>query len=119
MRPIEDSQRGVGEIFNNGMSARDPSMTIVDHVGDTKGYSGLISTSKRRFVADGFALAQKKDGWTYVIKDNGEGTAVKYTRKLWHLFFEREVVFDRIEPEQIVGAFTRDNTWIPNPNYGG
>lgn len=87
--------RAPAEIFEDGMTARDPSMSLREHLG---GGNGLISTSRSKAVAHGFALQRR--GWIYEI-DNIGGTRVKYSWRDWELMGEREVTFTRIEPSQI------------------
>ncbi len=105
--------RAAAEIFEGGMTARNPAMSIEEHLA---GGNGLIATSKSKFVANGFAVQNK--GLTYVIDDVG-GTAVQYPKNFKFMKGEQEVVFSRIEPTQIRGAYTSKGEWIPNPNYRG
>jgi len=105
--------RAVGEIFENGMLARNPAMSVEEHLA---GGNGLIVTLKSKFVADGFAIQNK--GVTYVIDDVG-GIRVKYPRHFRHLAGEREVVFRQIDPSRIRGAYTSTGEWFPNSNYLG
>jgi len=53
----------------------------------------------------------------YVIDDVG-GTPVQYGPGFRHLAGEQEVVFTRIEPTMIRGAYTFDGTFIPNSFHG-
>jgi hypothetical protein len=88
-------------------------MSIEEHLA---GGNGLIATLKDKFVANGFAVQNK--GLTYVIDDVG-GTAVEYPKNFKFMKGEQEVVFTRIEPSRIRGAYTLKGEWIPNPNYRG
>ena len=105
--------RAAAEIFEDGMTARNPAMSIEEHLA---GGNGLIGTSKSKFVANGFAVQNK--GLIYVIDDVG-GSAVKYPKNFNFLKGEQELFFTRIEPTQIRGAYTLKGEWIPNPNYRG
>jgi hypothetical protein len=105
--------RALAEIFEGGMSARNPAMSLAEHLA---GGNGFISATNSRFVANGFAV--QNGGFVYVIDDVGQGTAVSYGPGFRHLIGEQEVVFTRIEPSQIRGAFGLDGSWFPNPNYG-
>lgn len=96
----------------NGMSARDPSMEIGEHLS---GGSGLIATSRSKFVADGFAIQNR--GFTYQIRDPGTGQRVRYGVRFSHLRGERETVFTSIDGADILGAIDLEGNWIPNPNY--
>lgn len=104
--------RSTTDLFDNGMTARDPSMSLDEHLA---GGNGLIGTSRSKFVADGFAVQNK--GVTYVIDDLSVGVRVNYSSKFWYLSGEQEVTFTRIDPTQIRGAITPTGTWIQNPNY--
>lgn len=104
--------RKTSDIFVNGMTARNPGMSLEDHLA---GGNGLIATSRSKGAAEGFAIQHR--GPIYEI-DNIGGTTVKYPRKFWYLRAEREVTFTRIEPSQIRGAHMPNRgAWIPNPNY--
>ncbi|MEV0591799.1 scabin-related ADP-ribosyltransferase [Nonomuraea cavernae] len=109
--------RRTARIFENGMTARSPEMSIEEHM---TGGNGLIAASESKSVARGFAIKHK--GFIYEIDDWGNGTPVKYTGRVKHLLPEQETVFTKIEPEQIRGAwklgrYDNPDTWIPNPNY--
>jgi Pertussis toxin, subunit 1 len=102
------------EIFENGITARNPAMSLEEHLA---GGNGFISASKSKFVANGFAVQNK--GLVYVIDDVGNGTKVVYPKNFKFMSGEQEVLFTRIEPSQIRGAFTPKGEWIPNPGYVG
>ncbi|MGP3920122.1 scabin-related ADP-ribosyltransferase [Nonomuraea sp. 10N515B] len=110
--------RTLNRIFENGMTARNPDMSIEDHLS---GENGLIAASKSKMVSRGFAIRNK--GYIFEIDDRGNGMEVKYGPGFKHLIGEQEVVFKRIEPSQIRGAWkpgkygSADDVWIPNPNY--
>ncbi|MER6580088.1 hypothetical protein [Nonomuraea sp. NPDC001023] len=109
--------RRTEKIFENGMTARNPEMSLDEHLA---GGNGWIAASKSKSVARGFAVKHK--GFIYEIDDWGNGTPVKYSPRFRHLKPEREILFTRIEPSQIRGAwrlgkFDEPDTWIPNPNY--
>ncbi|MFD1547339.1 scabin-related ADP-ribosyltransferase [Nonomuraea guangzhouensis] len=109
--------RRAEKIFENGMTARDPEMSIEQHM---TGGNGLIAASESKSVARGFAIRHK--GFIYEIDDWGNGTPVKYGGRVKYLLPEQEIVFTKIEPEQIRGAwklgkFDEPDTWLPNPNY--
>jgi hypothetical protein len=105
--------RGPEDIFKNGMTARNPGMSLEEHLA---GGSGLISTSRSKFVANGFAVQHK--GYTYVIDDIGTGNKVKYPKGFKGLQGETEVNFASIPSSQIKGAYNLQGEYIPNPNYG-
>ncbi|MDP4507597.1 scabin-related ADP-ribosyltransferase [Nonomuraea turcica] len=110
--------RALDRIFENGMTARNPDMSIEDHLS---GENGLIAASKSKTVSRGFAIRNK--GYIFEIDDRGNGMEVKYGPGFKHLIGEQEVVFKRIEPSQIRGAWkpgkygSADDAWVPNPNY--
>lgn len=109
--------RRTERIFENGMTARDPNTSIEEHM---TGGNGLIAASISKSVARGFAIKHK--GFIYEIDDWGNGEPVKYQGRVKYLLPEQEIVFKRIEPGQIRGAwklgrFDQPDTWIPNPNY--
>ncbi|MFI7130146.1 hypothetical protein ACIBQ1_30940 [Nonomuraea sp. NPDC050153] len=110
--------RTLDRIFENGMTARDPDMSIEEHLS---GENGLIAASKSKNVARGFAVGHK--GYIFEIDDRGNGMEVKYGPGFKHLRGEQEVVFKRIDPSQIRGAWkpgkygSADDVWIPNPHY--
>jgi hypothetical protein len=92
--------RAAAEIFEDGMTARNPAMSIEEHLA---GGNGLIASSKSKFVANGFAV--QNNGLIYVIDDVGS-TAVNYPKNFNFMKGEQEVFFTRIEPTQIRGAYT-------------
>ncbi|SEF75979.1 hypothetical protein SAMN05444920_101572 [Nonomuraea solani] len=106
------------KIFEKGMTARDPDMSLEDHLS---GENGLIGASKSKNVARGFAVGHK--GYIFEVDDRGNGMEVKYGPGFKHLKGEQEVVFKQIDPSQIRGAWKpgkygeADDVWIPNPNY--
>ncbi|MFC5821888.1 hypothetical protein [Nonomuraea harbinensis] len=109
--------RRTERIFENGMTARNPEMGLEEHM---TGGNGLIAASESKNVARGFAIKHK--GFIYEIDNWGNGEPVKYRDGVKYLLPEQEVVFKRIEPGQIRGAwrlgrFDQPDTWIPNPNY--
>ncbi|MET8861529.1 hypothetical protein ABZW11_01100 [Nonomuraea sp. NPDC004580] len=110
--------RALERIFENGMTARNPDMSIEEHLS---GENGLIAASKSKSVARGFAVGHK--GYIFEIDDHGNGMEVKYGPGFKHLRGEQEVVFKRIDPSQIRGAWkpgkygSADDVWIPNPHY--
>ncbi|MER6513300.1 hypothetical protein ABT158_41270 [Nonomuraea sp. NPDC001636] len=110
--------RTLERIFEKGMTARDPDMSIEQHLS---GENGLIAASKSKNVARGFAVGHK--GYIFEIEDRGNGMEVKYGPGFKHLRGEQEVVFKRIDPSQIRGAWkpgkygSADDVWIPNPHY--
>lgn len=64
---------------------------------------------------EGFAIQNR--GVVYVI-DNVGGMPVRYSWRYSHLIGESEVVFTRVTPSQIRGAYGSRGEWIPNPSYG-
>ncbi|MFF4194083.1 hypothetical protein [Nonomuraea sp. NPDC001831] len=110
--------RTLERIFEKGMTARDPDMSVEQHLS---GENGLIAASKSKNVARGFAVGHK--GYIFEIEDRGNGMEVKYGPGFRHLRGEQEVVFKRIDPSQIRGAWkpgkygSADDVWIPNPHY--
>ncbi|MFF0573628.1 hypothetical protein [Streptosporangium saharense] len=110
--------RATDKIFDEGMTARDPDMSLEDHLA---GGNGLIAASRSKNVARGFAIGRK--GYIFEVEDRGNGMEVKYGPGFKHLRGEQEVVFRRIDPSQIRGAWKpgkygiADDIWIPNPNY--
>ncbi|PRX44888.1 pertussis toxin subunit 1 [Nonomuraea fuscirosea] len=109
--------RRTEKIFENGMTARNPEMSIEEHM---TGGNGLIAASESKSVARGFAIKYK--GVIYEIDDWGNGTPVKYAGRVKYLLPEQEIIFTKIDPGQIRGAwklgkYDAPDTWIPNPNY--
>jgi hypothetical protein len=109
--------RKTAKIFEDGMTARNPEMSLEEHLG---GGNGLIAASRSKDVARGFAIQHK--GVIYEIDDWGNGMPVKYKPGYRYLAGEQDVVFTRIEPSQIRGAwrlgkYGKPDEWIPNPNY--
>ncbi|WP_219460005.1 hypothetical protein [Nonomuraea rhizosphaerae] len=109
--------RPTDEIFQDGMTARSPDMSLEEHLG---GGNGLIGASKIKDVARGFAIQHR--GYIYEIEDRGNSIRVKYPPGYGHLAGEREFVFTRIEPSQVRGAWKpgklgKPDIWIPNPNF--
>jgi hypothetical protein len=80
----------------------------------------LIAASESKSVARAFAIKHKDFG--HELDDWGNGTPVKYTGRVKYLKPEQEIVFTKIEPVRIRGAWTlgrydEPDRWIPNPNY--
>ncbi len=64
----------------------------------------------------------KHKGFIYEIDDWGNGTPVKYTGRVKYRLPEQEIIFTKIDPGQIRGAwkpgrYDAPDTWIPNSNY--
>lgn len=59
--------RAAADIFENGMTARNPAMSLEEHLA---GGNGLISTSRNKGVAEGFAVQHR--GLIYEIDNVGE-----------------------------------------------
>lgn len=105
------------KIFEDGMTARNPEMSLEKHLA---GGNGLIAASKSKDVARGFAIRHR--GFIYEVDNWGNGKGVEYRKGFKHLKPEQEIFFTRIEPGQIRGAWKlgklgEPDTWIPNPHY--
>jgi hypothetical protein len=93
--------RSHSELFENGLDAKEPSMSVEKHLA---GGNGLISTSLANHWWTAASFAIQNHGSVLHICDHGNGMKVKYDKPFRHLRHEQEVVFVRIEPTQIEGA---------------
>lgn len=115
----ERSSANPAQVFKDGFQSKGNVMDLQKHASANSPNTGFIPTSQTQEIATGFA---GKNGYTYIIRDNGTGLNVNKTLGIDSPFPEQlEVAFPHaISSEDIVGAISKkDGTFIPNPNYKG